>query len=354
MPHCKKNCISLFVTNQCNLSCRYCYCEKKSEKQSISIDFAKAGINDFYSKFGHIYLRFFGDGEPTFELKKIKSIISFARKKDKNAIIELQTNGFFSEKITDYIVKNIDIVWVSCDGTPEIQNYYRPTINNAPTSTIVEKNIRYLTKKIRILGIRITIGDKNVKRQKEIIDYFKSLGAKYIYTDLLFKPIKNKLGVENTSPLNYAKQFLVAKKYAERNNIFYGSFFEINFDGKTDIHCRACNPSPHLTSDGYVTCCDMAYNGTVFPIMVYGKYDPKTKSIIYYEDKIKVIQSRRFDNIQECKNCEIKYNCAGGCLGEALNELGSIFSIKKENCKAIKFLAKRLPLNKKKLPVFHP
>ena len=218
----------------------------------------------------------------------------------------------------------------------------------------MEKNIKYLAKKIEKLGVRVTIGEKNVKRQKEVIDYFNNLGVKYIYTDLLFKSVNCDLGIEKTSPIEYAKQFIKSKKYAENLGIFYGSFFEINFDGKTDISCRACNPSPHLTTDGYVTCCDMAYNGKVFPTMVYGKYNSKTKKIIYDKNKINVIQSRRVDNLIECKDCDIKHNCAGGCLGEALNETGTIFGIKRENCEAIKFLAKRLPLNKKPLPVFHP
>lgn len=354
MPHCKKNCISLFMTNQCNLACIYCYCEKTQKKQTIDPEFVKAGIDDFFGKFGHVYLRLFGDGEPTIEFEKMKEFISYSRVKDKKAVIELQTNGFFSKEIADYIVKNIQIVWISCDGPDDIQNYYRPTKINTASSGIVEENIKYIAKKVEKLGVRITIGEKNIKRQKEIVDYFYGLGVKYVYTDLLFKPVNCHLGIEITSPLEYAKQFIKAKKYAESLGIFYGSFFEINFDGKTDISCRACNPSPHLTTDGYVTCCDMAHNGKVFPVMVYGKYNSKNKKITYYKNKIKVIQSRRVDNLDECKNCDIKYNCAGGCLGEALNETGTIFSIKKENCEAIKFLAKHIPLNKKPYPVFHP
>jgi len=354
MPHCKKNCISLFLTNQCNLSCRYCYCEKSKDRQTINTDFAKAGIDDFFNNFGHVYLRLFGDGEPTLEFQKMKELIFYARKKDRKAVIELQTNGFFPKKIPDYIIKNIQIVWISCDGPNDIQNYYRPTKINTGSSDIVEKNIKYLSKKVDKLGIRITIGAKNVKRQKELVDYFNNLGAKYIYTDLLFKPVKSNLGIEKTSPLEYAKQFIKAKKYAESLGIFYGSFFEINFDGKTDISCRSCNPSSHLTTDGYVTCCDMAYNGKVFPAMVYGEYNSKTNKIIYDKNKINIIQSRRVDNLTECKDCNIKYNCAGGCFGEALNETETILGIKKENCKAIKFLAKHIPLNKKTYPIFHP
>lgn len=354
MPHSDKNCISIFLTNRCNLSCIYCYCEKNPIKQSIDINFAKKGIDDFFKKNKFIYLRIFGDGEPTIEFNKIQELIRYAKIRDKKAKIELQTNGLFSEKIAKYIAENIDIVWISHDGTPDAQNFYRPTINNLQSNEVVEKNIKYLAEKIEYLGVRITIGRKNVYKQIEIINYLDKLGVKYIYTDLLFKPINRQLLDEDIKPIEYVKKFLKAKKYAKKFDIFYGSFFEINFDGETNISCRACIPSPHLTIDGHVTCCDMAHNNKNFPELVYGKYNKNSNSIIYFPKKIKFVQSRRVGNIPECQECEIKYFCAGGCLGEALNEKGSIFKIKKENCKAIKLLAKSMGVNKGRYPIFHP
>ncbi len=353
MPHCKKNCISFLLTSKCNLNCLYCYSKESHARQkSLDINFAKKAIDDFYNQFGHVYLRFFGEGEPTLEMGKIKEIIKYC-KKFTNVESELQTNGFFNEDTCKWIGKNIDIVWISCDGPEEIQNYYRPAINNTKSSNIVERNIKYLAKKVK-LGIRTSIGRKNINKQKQIIDYFCVLGVKYIYTDILFKPIGSKLKEESIFPLEYAKKFIIAKRYAAHKNIFYGSFFEINFDGKTKYFCRFCNPSPHLTTDNYITCCDMAYNGEIFPEMAYGKYNPKTDIITYDKKKIKHILERNVDNMKECENCEVKYFCGGGCIGECANEKGDMFKIKKENCEAIRFLAKKIGCDNGKYPIYHP
>ena len=106
------------------------------------MNFVKKGIIDYFANYTSREIRFFGNGEPTIELDLIKKIVKFALSKDSGSTFELQTNGFFSEDATKWIGKNINIVWVSCDGFSEIQNYYRPTINGGNSSVVVERNIR--------------------------------------------------------------------------------------------------------------------------------------------------------------------------------------------------------------------
>ena len=51
MGHFRKNIISILLSENCNLACRYCYINElrraKTEFRSISIDFAKRGVDDF-------------------------------------------------------------------------------------------------------------------------------------------------------------------------------------------------------------------------------------------------------------------------------------------------------------------
>ena len=96
----------------------------------------------------------------------------------------------------------------------------------------------------------------------------------------------------------------------------------------------------------------MGYADGKLQELIYGKYDERSNRIIYDNDKIKNIQARTVDNLEQCKDCKIKYYCAGGCIGEAINENGTIYSIKEKNCEAIRFLAENLL--KEKIPVLHP
>lgn len=353
MAHCRKKCLSILLTENCNLKCKYCYCGEERSRKSIDVNFVKCAIRDFKEQGNKLFIRFFGNGEPTMEFEKMKEIYEYSKHLDNNAVFEIQTNGTFNEEICEWIGEHIDIVWISYDGTTEANDFYRVNKNGGKVSNIVENNIRHLVPKVKELGVRATVGRKNLYKQIEMIDKMKELGIKYLYSDLMFANVDNKSYYEEEiPPIEFAKEFMKAREYADKNNIYYGSFFTVNFDEKTNISCRACIPMPHLTVDGYVSCCDMGYANGKLDDLIYGKYDKENDKIDYDMDKIKKIRMRTVENIKDCEDCEIKYYCAGGCIGEALNENGELNSIKKQNCEAIKYLADKLLL--KEISVLHP
>lgn len=367
MAHCRKTQLSILLNTACNLNCVYCYSgEAKNDKQKlIDVNFVKRAILDFFAKQDDRQIRFFSVGEPTLAMGRIKEITQWVNKiTDKKCKYELQTNGFFSDEIANWVSENMDIVWISCDGPPEIQDYYRPNRNNGPSSLVVEKNIRLLASSPITLGCRATIGKFNVYRQKDIIEYFASLGVKAVMSDPIFASVtgseSKEQGIggcsEYVPPVEYAKYFLGAREYAEKKGVFYGSMLTVNFDEKTEYFCRACIPYPHLTPDGFVSCCSMGYNGTNKKMqdLIYGKYIQEEDRIEYDQSAISTIRSRKASNMEKCQGCEVLYNCAGGCLGEALNETGSMFGIKPEICEAIRYLAKHVPLNKGLYKYLHP
>ncbi|HPO87500.1 MAG TPA: radical SAM protein [Candidatus Hydrogenedentes bacterium] len=364
MGHFRKNCITLFMTTQCNLQCSYCYLQDiHLPVQSIDFEFAKQGIRDFARQTDQLHIRFFGAGEPTLEFQKIVALTSFA--KDffgKNTKIEIQTNGVFTRQVATWLGENADIVWVSLDGPPSIQDCQRYTLGGKGTSEIIERNISIMmstSEKITV-GARATITPNNLYRQTEMLEYFYGLGIKAVFSDPVFPPVEfNKTNVarlplESDFNLLYAKEFVKAHERAEELGIYYGSIFTVNFDEKVNVFCRACLPSPHLTTDGFVTCCDMSFLGSILPELIYGEYNPKTNSIEYDQNRIDKIRMRRVENLQECQGCEILSNCAGACFGEGVNETGKLLGVKKDYCEAIKFLAQHTKRNENLSPYLHP
>jgi radical SAM protein with 4Fe4S-binding SPASM domain len=247
-------------------------------------------------------------------------------------------------------------------GSPDIQDTLRPTKGGKKTSHVLERNIRILQEegKNLVIGIRATITPTNIYRQFEMLDYFERLGIKAVFSDPVFPPVEknhrnvHKAITSNDYNVEYAKEFLKARRIAEAKGIFYGSIFTVNFDEETEIFCRSCLPSPHLTTDGYVSCCDMSFLGDILPELVYGKYSPDRGLIEYDQKKIVSIRTRKASNLADCKGCEILYHCAGVCFGEGLNETGNLLGVKKDYCEAIKYLAKNLETNKGRYPYFHP
>ncbi|WP_310605290.1 radical SAM protein [Anaerosporobacter sp.] len=362
MPHCNKQMISFFLTTKCRLRCKYCYNQEEREKleeKSLSFEVAKAGIDEYFSNNNSRHIRFYGPGEPTEEFELMQQITKYARQKEGSVTVttELQTNGTFNPAVREWILNNINIIWISFDGTPEFHDKQRPFPNDEPSSPIIEDNIRWLLNnkgdRNLMIGGRVTVTDLNNNHQKQMIDYFMQMGIDYVWSDPEFPPVGIKPFCDDKGAQDkyhfdmdtYVNNYIEAYRYAKQVGMFYGSFLICNFDSNTKINCRCCTPVPHLTPDGYISACDLVVFGTNANHMdcfIYGKFDELTKKIIYYPEKIKTLQNRNSDNLAHCKACPAKLHCSGYCPGEIVNETGKLDGIKPFACKAVKKLYKEL------------
>ncbi len=370
MGHARKQLLSIYVSAKCNLRCRYCALSAgdmdiDKDDEIIDMNFVKRGILDFFRDYPSRGIRFYGAGEPTLAMNVIKQTVSFVNSlQEKNVYFELQTNGFFSDDTAKWISENINFIWISFDGMPIYQNKNRPTTNNKNSADIVVKNIEYLSKHVsNNLGIRVTLTPDMIDKQKEIIDYLKTFSIKYISVERAFTSVnKERYIAEDVDPIYFAKKYFEAFNYAKSLGIFYNHFNMVNFDEPVRFFCRSCVPYPHLTTDGYVSSCDMAqfgkdkYLAYSIPDLVYGKYDPLRDCIFYDENKIYKIRQKNADNLAKtvCNKCSIVYNCAGGCLGQSYNETGNIRGKTDWDCAVTKYLAKLMPINKGLYPILHP
>lgn len=373
MPHLKKQMISFFLTTKCNLRCVYCYNAKEregSQEKTLPLKIAKAGIDHFFKNNNSRHIRFYGPGEPTQKFHLMKQIASYARSRaDGTLSIEIQTNGVFDREVCSWILDNANILWISFDGEPYIQNSNRPIRGGLPSSPIIEDNVKWLNSnsdgRKLMVGARVTMTNKNIYQQKDLIDYFGKLGVKYIWTDPLFPSVgkvpscRDKLKEESFSfDMNsYVENFIEAYRYAESMNVFYGSFLTCNFDGETVKHCRACTPVPHLTPDGYVSACDLVTFGAKANHMdcfVYGKWDDISESFKFDSKKIEVLRNRTIHNMSHCKQCKARLHCGGYCLGEVTNETGNMYGQKTRACKAIRRLFKELGTSNTPYKFLHP
>ncbi len=372
MPHCNKQMISFFITTKCNLNCIYCYNieeRKKLQEKTLSLEIAKAGIDYYFENNTSRHIRFYGPGEPTQEFLLMKEITEYAKQKDKNVTVEIQTNGVFGNNVREWMQENMNIIWMSFDGPPDIQNYNRPIQGKYPSSPIIEDNITWFLankgERELMVGARVTMTDKNIARQQEMVDYFYDLGIRYVWTNPLFPAVgiipvckdEKKLKGYTFDMCKYVDNYIKAYYYAKETGLFYGSFLTCNFDGKSNINCRACTPVPHLTPDGYVSACDMVLLGEQAHHMdcfIYGKWDPSEKKFEFDEQKITALRNRSSDNIAHCKDCKANLHCGGYCLGEVTNETGSMYGQKPNICEATCRLLDELGTSNSPYKYLHP
>ncbi len=380
MPHCNKKMISFFLTTKCNLCCRYCYnAKERSEvrEQTISLEIAKAAIDWYFENNMSRHIRFYGPGEPTQEFEKMKQITEYAKMHPNGGdrvTVEVQTNGVFVQEVRDWFLDNVNIAWMSFDGMKDIQNYNRPLnpkynkIFDFKTSAdILEENVCWLNShkgnRNLMVGARVTVTSVNVNQQIEMVDYFKNLGIFYVWTDPILYTVEKepvhqkdsrfKVANQNMdfyaerykddfqfSMDQYIKRYAEAYQYAKQKGIFWGSFFGINFDGESCYHCRSCTPmeAPHITPDGYISACDMVVLGEkpyhMAPFIV-GKWDAEHSRFQIDQTKVQILLNRKSTNMDHCKSCPAVLHCGGYCLGETLNETGSLNGYNPLKCNAV-------------------
>jgi uncharacterized protein len=299
----------------------------------------------------------------------MQDITNYARDKDRCVTVEIQTNGVFGTAVREWILENVNIVWMSFDGPPDIQNHNRPIGGVHPSAPVIEDNVKWLIKNKKeqslMVGARVTMTELNITRQKEMVDYFYALGIRYVWTNPLFPSVgqipvcndKEKLADYSFDMDTYLDNFIEAYEYARKKGMFYGSFLICNFDGKTTIHCRACSPMPHLTPDGYLSACDMVVLGEDphhMDCFIYGKWDDSSKQFVLMQEKMSKLRKRNTNEILHCKNCEVHSYCGGYCLGEVVNETGSLTGQKLMACKAIRRLFKEIGSFEEPFEYLHP
>ena len=383
VPHCEKKMLSFFLTTKCNLCCRYCYnIEERNSivEQTIPLDVAKAAIDWYFDNNPYRHIRFYGPGEPTREFGLMKKITEYAKGKSnggQSVSVEIQTNGVFTNQTRQWILENANIVWMSFDGMKEIQNYNRPLnpkynyeFDGRTSADVLEDNVKWFTSNKRdndfFIGARVTITNETIFKQREMVDYFHYLGIDYVWTNPLFYTVSKKPVCEDRQKRQsysfnmnaYVEKYLDAYYYAKEKGVFWGSFYTINFDGESEFHCRSCHPltAPHITPDGFVSACDMVVTGSNayhMDAFIVGKWNQESKEFEFDYDKISVLESRKTSKLTNCKDCDIQLHCGGLCLGETMNEYGTLDARNPEKCKAVHDLFKSLgPCNR--YPYLHP
>ncbi len=174
----------LNVTNQCNLSCTYCYeysedkivdttngkqpkfMSEETARQSVEFMLKESGDN----KVAHI--TFFG-GETLLNFPVLKKTIAYARQRGaevgKEIDFSLTTNGtLLKPEIIEFLAENSVGVTISIDGPKEVQDKFRVFHNGKGSYDVVEPKIRELLKRHRSrpIGARVTLtnGPLDIKR----------------------------------------------------------------------------------------------------------------------------------------------------------------------------------------------
>jgi uncharacterized protein len=331
----------LHLTDRCNLRCDYCYLPHVHKdmtlevgKMAIDAIFRSARIHE-YKK---IKIKYAG-GEPLLQFSLIEKLHKYAFDISKASMIDLDavilSNGTLLDSKKARAIKALGLrVAISLDGLDDFHNIQRPYTGGNGSFQDVERGIDIVTCEGIPVDISVTVSAKNIDGLplliKWILDKNLPFGLNYYReSDLVAdldalrltedKIIKGMLSVFRVIEMNLPKRSLLSS-LVDRANL-------------ASPHLQTCGVGEnYLVFDykGQVSKCQMqmtkviAGTNTIDPLLAIRN---DTSGII----NLSVEQK------SECKSCEWKYWCTGGC-SLATHRATGRYDLKSPNCRIYKAL----------------
>lgn len=292
----------IHITQHCNLNCPMCYSkdEMRNKFVDLPLDTWKENINNIRNA-GFERLVFSG-GEPLI-YPHIKEVLEYCSTLKFHEIV-LITNGLLiTDDILETLKNNVDSLCVSLDG-------YNEEINKKVRG---EGNFEKTVSKIKLLrennipvNIIATIYKENIDDIKKYTEFANKLNCTISFS--LFT--KSGEALKNQEMEQSKEQLEGLTKY-----LLEGDMDEIIFDNipvvKGITYKENCGAGEYLIS--------VNADGNVYPCHFMMKSELCMGNLS--NESIETILSKgichhnamNVNNISECKDCDYKYLCGGGC-----------------------------------------
>jgi uncharacterized protein len=333
--------LTLFPTNDCNLSCTYCYASgSRSKRLVMSLALVEAAVEYYLNLMRNenrsvFNLELHGGGEPLYEWDLVQKMIGYIEEKciGNDFILKAvsSTNGILKESQLEWITEHFSFLVVSFEGLPEIQNLQRPFPNGKQSFDTVDRTIRYLDKKNFNYGIRVTVTHQNEDLLKETLDF---ISENYKTRLIFFEPVNicgNSHSYKTISLSKFAGNFILLDKYAEGKGIKI-MYSGADHEKRASNFCYVGTSQFAITPEGYLTNCwevtDMEH--PLSATFIFGKLS-ENGLLGIDEKKYNYLRTLSVRNIEYCRNCFAKWHCAGDCLARLYNN-GNEISRNNERC----------------------
>ena len=315
----------LWVTNDCNLNCKYCYANGGEKKEYMNFDTAKKAIDMIKSDSFKIQ---FAGGEPMMNFSLIRDIYNYVQSKDKKITLQMQSNGTLIDDEISKEIKKMDIkMGISFDGGLEINEKFRGK------SIEAINGIKALGKNGVIVNLNTVITKDSIRSLSKLIELAYYLGnVNGIGLDLLRitgRAKKNNLEVASYKDIEkYLNEAYKKTEYLSSLTNRKVIIREIeDAKGRIKHSSSYCNTNYcHATYGGSMV---VYPSGDVYPC---GSLSGSKK---YYMGNVHDLKSLRMITIntaekENCNSCRFKNICTKGCPARSI--INSNGQVSKEDC----------------------
>lgn len=332
--------IVLNVTNQCNLSCQYCYefgedkvATPEGKPKFMDWETAKTSVDYLFEESAgrrKVHITFFG-GETLMNFPLLRQVVDYSRglARERNVAIDfsLTTNAtLLTPAIIDYLSENHVGVTVSIDGPQEMNDKFRIFANGRGSYDIIAPKIKELLSRHRTrpIAARVTMTSQSA----DVLKTYRHLKNDLGFHEVGFAPVTtspNRLYSINEKGLDSVlEQFgVLAQEYLEHALLGQQHGFSNVSDTLAELHQGVNKSHPCGAGLGLV---GVGPSGDIAPCHRFVDSDVhKLGHVSTGMDKQKQSEFLNRGNIHskyECQTCWARPLCAGGCHHEAYVRYG--------------------------------
>lgn len=328
------------LTNQCNLSCQYCYefgedriATPEGKKKFMDWETAKTSVDFLFANAQRrraVHLTFFG-GETLMNFPLLKQVVDYSRGQSEQRGVKidfsLTTNAtLLTPQIIEYLATNHIGVTVSIDGPRETNDKFRVFANGRGSYDVIQPKIRELLAKhhTRPIAARVTM----TSRATDVLKIYRHLKQDLGFHEVGFAPVTtspNRLYSINEPGMDHifaqfgelAEEYL---QFALRGELH--GFSNVS-DTLAELHQGVSKSHPCGAGLGLL---GVGPTGDIAPCHRFVDSDKHALgNVVTGIDKQKQGQFLDRGNIQsktDCRTCWARPLCAGGCHHEAFVRYG--------------------------------
>jgi uncharacterized protein len=318
--------LTLYMNNACNLGCTYCHTDpsqRSAERLDLDVIAAAAPLvaESCRHKGRPFFGVFHGGGEPVLERERIDRALSIleavAAEYDVDLLRYVATNGVMPAEKARWLARRFDLVGLSCDGPPDVQNAQRPRLDGGKTARIVERTGRILAEAGCRFHVRTTITSATLHRQAEIADY---VCRTFAPDEIRFEPVY--LGGRATAPAGptvdqsqiFVAHFLEARALARRRGVLL-TFSGTRPDALHGPYCHVFRHTLNLVPGGVATACFKLTEAAQVARkdVAIGAMDQKEACFVIDRDHVQALIRVLNQEPSRCTICFNRYHCARDC-----------------------------------------
>lgn len=297
--------ITFWVTERCNLLCKYCYVHK--QPKTMSLKTAEQSIACFTDKFEttisqgkRINVALHG-GEPLLNFEVLEYIVNTLKNRyDGHIIFTMTTNGTMLTKEMYEFLKGKVQLSVSIDGKREINDINRVYPNGESSFDKVMETLHFLKTQGEYVRVRMTVNKETLRQMAENYIYLEKMNMGVVTFAL------DAGAAWNTQDMKiYYENYEQIMEYLIKTNIKEAQYFlfnlkEITFRRRTG--CDGGSNTFHISADGGIYPCALA-----------------TDKVDYWlgdvwcgilPEKLAELQRINAIPVRGCGKCTFKNNCS--------------------------------------------